>query len=130
MGHSDKAASPATILLVDDTEALREMISETLADLGYHVLVAASGEEGLRIAQEHKDPIHILLTDILMPGMGGPELASRLVATHRETRVLFMSGSGPEAMLHPGVVAKGGAVLEKPFNGASLESALRKLLDG
>ena len=118
-----------TILLVDDTDSLREMIRETLAELGYHVLVAASGEEGLSIAEERKAPIHVLLTDVLMPGIGGPELASRLVTTHRETLVLFMSGSGPEAMSLPGVIASGGAVLEKPFSGASLETALRKVLD-
>jgi CheY-like chemotaxis protein len=118
-----------TILVVDDTDSLREMIRETLADLGYHVLVAASGEEGLSIAEAHKAPIHVLLTDVLMPGIGGPELASRLATAHRETRVLFMSGSGPEAMPLPGVIAGGGAVLEKPFSGASLETALRKVLD-
>jgi DNA-binding response OmpR family regulator len=118
-----------TILLVDDADSLREMLRETLAELGYRVLVAASGEEGLGIAQERKEPIHVLLTDVLMPGVAGPELASRLVASHRETRVLFMTGSGPEAMSLPGVIAGGGAVLEKPFSGASLETALRKILD-
>lgn len=118
-----------TILLVDDTDSLREMMRETLAELGYHVLVAASGEEGLRIAEGRKAPIHVLLTDVLMPGIGGPELASRLNTTHCETRVLFMSGSGPEAKSLPGVVARGGEVLEKPFSGANLESALRKILE-
>jgi hypothetical protein len=118
-----------TILLVDDTEDLQEVIGENLRDLGHTVLVASRGDEALRIVAEHPGQIRLLLTDVTMPGMHGPELAERIAATHPEIRVIFMSGSGSEAMSHPGVVKAGGVVLEKPFTQAQLAKAVRDSLD-
>jgi two-component system cell cycle sensor histidine kinase/response regulator CckA len=117
-------ASMSTILLVDDTVVLQEVIVEMLRDLGHTVLPADGGEEALRIAAEYEGLIDILLTDIFMPRMSGPELAARIGATRAGIRVVFMSGSGPEARETPGVIAAGGVVLEKPFARDQLEQAL------
>lgn len=122
-------AGGETVLLVDDTELLQEIVGENLREFGYSVLVASGGDEALRVAAEHRGSIRVLLTDVIMPGMRGSELAARIAARHPGIRVLFMSGSGPEALDDPGVVAAGGAVLEKPFNQAQLAAALRKVLD-
>jgi CheY-like chemotaxis protein len=122
-------ASPGpgeTILLVDDTEHLQEIIGENLRELGHTVLVASEAGEALRIVAEHPGGISLLLTDIIMPGMHGPELAERIAASHPEIRVIFLTGSGQEAMSHPGVVKAGGAVLEKPFSQAQLAKAVRE----
>ena len=118
-----------TVLLVDDTHLLQEIVCENLRELGYTVLVASRGDEALRLAGEHKDAIRLLLTDIMMPGMRGTELAVRITASHPEIRVVFMSGSGPEAIADPGVQTAGGAVLEKPFTQEQLARAVRDVLD-
>jgi CheY-like chemotaxis protein len=120
---------PETVLLVDDTSLLQDIVGENLLELGYTVLVASGGEEALRMATGHEGAIRLLLTDINMPGMRGTELAARLAVTHPETRVVFMTGSGPEAMADPGVARAGGTVLEKPFSQAQLAEALRDALD-
>lgn len=120
---------PETVLLVDDTDLLREIICENLGELGYTVLVASAGDEALRMASEHAGKIRLLLTDIIMPGMHGSELAARLAVTHPEIRVVFMTGSGPEATADPAVLKAGGTVLEKPFTQDQLSKALRGALD-
>ena len=120
---------PETVLLVDDTGLLQEIIRENLHELGYAVLVASSGDEALRIAGEQRGSIHLLLTDIMMPRMRGTELAARLAVTHPEIRVVFMTGSGPAAMADPEVLKAGGDVLEKPFTQDQLAKALRDVLD-
>jgi DNA-binding NtrC family response regulator len=125
-----RAEPGETVLLVDDTQHLQEIIEENLRDLGYNVLVASKGEEALRILAEHPGPIRLLLTDIIMPGIYGPELARRIATTHPEIRVIFMSGSGPHAMSDPGVLEAGGAVLEKPFSLEQLSKAVRDRLTG
>lgn len=120
---------PETVLLVDDTDLLQEIVSENLRELGYSVLVASAGDEALRIASEHAGTIHLLLTDIIMPGMRGTELVAHLAVTRPEIRVVFMTGSGPAAMADPEVLEAGGAVLEKPFTQDQLSKALRGALD-
>lgn len=117
-----------TVLLVDDTDLLQEIVGEGLQDLGYTVLVASTGEEALRVVSGHDGPVHVLLTDIIMPGMHGPELAARIIALHPEIRVLFMSGSGPHAASEPGVIEAGGKVIEKPFTLDQLANAVRDAL--
>jgi two-component system, cell cycle sensor histidine kinase and response regulator CckA len=114
--------SSATILLVDDAAPLLQIISEGLEQLGYPVLAASHGEEALRIAAEHQGRIEVLLTDIRMPGMQGPELAARLAIARPEIRIIFMSGEQARDLAH-GVV-----VLQKPFSREQLRNALRDAL--
>jgi len=119
-----------TILVVEDQEALREMIREVLEEQGYTVLEASAGEEALAVAREHRGPIHLLLTDVVMPRMSGRELAERLASVRPETRALYMSGYSNGTISDRGMLAEGAALIEKPFTTESLARAVRETLDG
>jgi two-component system cell cycle sensor histidine kinase/response regulator CckA len=108
--------SAGTVLLVDDARLMRAMLAEQLEDLGYAVLVAPSASDGLRLAEEWKGCIDVLLTDVHMPGMPGPELATELRRMSPTIRVVFMSGSGASAPT--------GTLLVKPFTQAQLAEAI------
>ena len=117
------------ILLVEDNPALREMIRRRLAASGYTVLLAADGEAALTLAEAHPEPIDLLLTDVVMPKLGGAELAQRLGALRPGLRVLFMSGYTDGAIVHHGVLEDGVVLLEKPFSGEKLLRTVREVLD-
>jgi signal transduction histidine kinase len=119
-----------TILLVEDTETLKEMIRETLEYRGYEVLLAANGEDALLIARERKGPIDLLLTDVVMPSLGGADLARLFLVLRPGTRVLYMSGYTDGALLQHGILGEGLMLLEKPFSGSSVARAVREALDG
>jgi two-component system, cell cycle sensor histidine kinase and response regulator CckA len=104
-----------TILLVEDETAVRHFARRALEANGYCVLVAADGAEALSIAEQHAGPIHLLLTDVVMPGIGGPELARRLSAARPTLRVLFSSGYTDDETVRQGVRESGTAFLQKPF---------------
>ncbi|MGH7347251.1 MAG: ATP-binding protein, partial [Candidatus Rokuibacteriota bacterium] len=91
-GRSPLPGGEATILLVEDEEAVRSLVREILSRLGYRVLVASDGVEALALSQRLTEPIHLLLTDVIMPGMDGRELAERMMLARPDTRILFMSG--------------------------------------
>jgi two-component system cell cycle sensor histidine kinase/response regulator CckA len=118
-----------TILLAEDAEVLRRLLREILVQNGYTVLLAGNGEEALRRSREHPGPIHLLVTDMVMPQMSGRELASRLVPQRPETKVLYMSGYTEEAIATHGVLDAGTAFLEKPFSPDSLARKVREILD-
>ncbi len=123
------AGGDETILLVEDREDVRGLTVELLRRLGYRVLAAGSGEEALSLAGAHRGPIDLLLTDVVMPHLGGRELARRLLAARPAMRVLFMSGFAGEALAG----AAGGApeaLLEKPFTAEGLTRAVRQSLAG
>jgi two-component system cell cycle sensor histidine kinase/response regulator CckA len=136
-GEHDLAWSPTiirartgeTVLMVEDDEAVGRLTQSMLGDLGYEVLAAARGEEALEIAAHHPHPIDLLLTDMLMPGMRGPEVASRLLALRPETRVVFMSGYAEELVLNHAAVQGTAVFLQKPFTSSSLGTKLREALD-
>jgi PAS domain S-box-containing protein len=117
-----------TILLVEDQEGIREVVQEFLKRRGYSVLCAADGDEALRIADDHSQPIHLLLTDVIMPNMGGAELVSRLNRTRPHTKVLFISGNPDQASLSERLGAAA-VVLQKPFPLDSLLETVRGVLD-
>ncbi len=119
-----------TILLVEDEEPVRVLARRLLEDAGYRVLEARQGAEALGIAEAFTDPIHLLLTDTVMPGIGGPELAGRLAAFHPEARALFMSGYAGDAVQRHGSLAGGGPFLQKPFTASILTGRVRDALDG
>ena len=118
-----------TVLLVEDEDGVREVSRRILEVSGYRVLTAASGPEGMHIVETHPGPIHLLLTDVVMPGMSGPELAERLVGSHPGLRVLFMSGYSTEAVVHHGVLAREARFIAKPFTTGALTRMVREALD-
>ena len=118
-----------TILVVEDDDLVRALIREFLTSVGYTVILAASPEEGLRLATERADEIDLLLTDVVMPGMSGRELVDRLTTSTPNLRVLFMSGYSDEAVASRGILDDGLAFLQKPFTRYTLSAKVRKVLD-
>jgi PAS domain S-box-containing protein len=122
-------AGPETILLVEDDDRLRSVVRETLEEEGYAVLQAASGEEALERTANHAGPIHLVLSEVVMPGIDGQELAQRLGASRPRTRVILMSdyaGDGAEP-LPKGM--RPADFLRKPFTLAALRAKLREILE-
>jgi len=115
-----------TILLAEDSESLREMARECLDSAGYTVLEAASGAEALQKAKDFDGMIHLLLTDVVMPAMSGPELARYIAALRPETRVLFTSGYTSEAIVRQGGIRPACAFIQKPYRPKAL---VRKVQD-
>jgi len=118
-----------TILLVEDEAGIREVAFDFLQARGYKVLTAMDGNEALRIAEGHEDLIHILVTDMAMPNVGGKELALRLRQVRPQIKVLFMSGYPSHPALVSEVVPGQTTVLQKPFLLDTLAQKVRTLLD-
>ena len=118
-----------TVLVVEDESSVRELIVRVLSEKGYRMLSAAEGNEGLRIAGGHQEPVDLLITDVIMPGMGGRELANRLEASIPGMKVLFMSGYTENTISHHGVLEEGLAFLQKPFTSETLLRKVRETLD-
>jgi CheY-like chemotaxis protein len=122
-----------TILVVDDEPDVCELARDCLVAEGYRVLEARDGEEALRIAEGHTEPIHLLLTDVVMPRLNGIELAARLIRQRPDTKVLYMSafaviGAQPEQLSGPGL-QPGDPILPKPFSTEALTRKVREVLD-
>ena len=118
-----------TILLVEDEGDVRQVVSDMLAQAGYRILAAAEPTEALRLSREHQGPIHLLFTDVVMPGMGGLECAKRIQTQHPLLKVLFMSGYTENAVVHHGVLNPGIAFINKPFKYVTLVKKVREVLD-
>ena len=118
-----------TILLVEDDETIRNLVFKVLKANGYTVLVAANGDEAEREAERHHGRIHLLITDVVLPGLSGPEVARRLIATRTDTRALYLSGYTNDAVLRRGVLEAGVAFLQKPFTPGVLGRKVREVLD-
>jgi len=117
-----------TILVVDDDPWVLALARDILAGEGYHLLEAPDGEDALRISEGYAGPIHLLLTDVVMPGMNGQELAYRLRSIRSETKVLFMSAFTIEFLADYGVIS-GEPLITKPFTLAGLAHKVRETLD-
>src|SRR5215467_5126814 len=117
-----------TILLVEDEESVRQLVRDTLAAKGYQVLAAENGEAGVAAAAEHRGKIDLVITDVVMPGMGGREMVKHLILSRPETRVLFLSGYTEDAIVSDGSIEKGTAFLQKPFTLQSLSRKVREVL--
>jgi PAS domain S-box-containing protein len=118
-----------TVLLVEDEEQVRAVVVAVLRRYGYDVIVATSAGEALLLCEQHARPIHLLLTDVVMPQMSGPELAKRLMAIRPTLRVLCMSGYTDDSIVRHGVLETGVAYLQKPFTPISLTQKVREVLD-
>ena len=119
-----------TVLLVEDEPSVRQLVRVVLQTQGYEVLSAASGQDGLRVAREHKgSAIRLVVTDVVMPKMGGKVMAEWLKSTDPDLKVLFTSGYTDEAIAHYGMLDPGVAFLPKPYTPATLARKVRELLD-
>jgi len=118
-----------TVLLVEDETRVRELLRGALERRGYRVLAAGSGEDALGLMSVHGGPLHLLVTDVVMPGMRGTELASRLGSLHPQLRVLHISGYADDAVLRHGVREGLTAFLQKPFTVEALVRKIREVLD-
>ena len=119
-----------TILLVEDDEVVRKLVREVLDNEGYRLLEAPNGVAALSICAQYEEPIHLLLTDVVMPEMSGRELANRLAAVRPEVKVLYMSGYTDDVVLRSGVLAESSSFLQKPFTSAGLGIKIREVLAG
>jgi DNA-binding NtrC family response regulator len=119
-----------TILLVEDESSVRKLTKRILVQEGYHVLEAEQGNEALRICQQYDQPIHLILTDVVMPNsMSGRELAEQVELLLPETRVLYMSGYTDDMIVKHGISEANVNFLQKPFSASSLILKVREILD-
>ena len=118
-----------TILLVDDEADILALAREMLEGQGFEILDALNAEEAVRVAVSHTGPIHLLLTDVVMPGASGAALGEQLVAQHPGLTVVYMSGYTEEAIVQHGVLKPGIAFLHKPFTSDTLGRKLRDALE-
>lgn len=124
-----RAALPATILVVDDDVSLRSVMRRTLVRAGFEILLAEDGTRALSLASSHPGPIDLLLTDVVMPGLSGPELARRVREQRPEIGVLFVSGYSFEENVPAADSATGTGYLAKPFDSTTLTSKVHQLLE-
>lgn len=118
-----------TVLLVEDEEMVREMAKEILEESGYRVLEAKHGHEALLIAGQYRGPIHLMLSDVVMPQMSGRELAEQFISLRKDMKVLYMSGYTDDAIVHHGVLDEGTSFIEKPFTPNALARKIRETLN-
>ena len=117
-----------TVLIVDDEEAIHAIVSRILGSAGYTVLTAATANEALRICKTHQGNLHLLLTDVVMPHMGGRLLAEHVAALRSGIKVLYMSGYTDDAIAHHGTLGPGTHFIAKPFSAADLTNKVREVL--
>jgi hypothetical protein len=117
-----------TILIVEDEEAVRELIQTVLTEKGYDVIPSLDPQHAEQIAGRFPGEIHLLLTDMVMPGTSGRELAERISAKRKDIRVLFMSGYTDNVITSGGMLEEGLAFLQKPFSPAALVQKVREVL--
>ena len=130
-GKTDARALPRgseTVLLVEDEKGVRELAREYLELVGYTVIEAEDGHTALELASMHVGPIQLLMTDVVMPGISGRELAGRVKAIRPDIKILFMSGYTDQAVVHHGILDTDAALLQKPFTMAALAAKLREIL--
>ena len=118
-----------TILLVEDEKGVRELTREYLQMCGYSVIEAENGHTALELASMHAGPVQLLMTDVVMPGISGRELADRVKRLRPEIKILYMSGYTDQAVVHHGILESDAILLQKPFTLAALASKLRELLN-
>jgi len=127
---SRSAAGTETILFVEDEESVRELVRDYLTTAGYHVLDASDGVRALEVAAGHKGPIHMLITDVVMPRLSGREVATQIAEQRPDVKVLYISGYTDDSVFRHGVLEGGVAFLQKPFNLKALAQKIREVLDG
>jgi two-component system cell cycle sensor histidine kinase/response regulator CckA len=128
-GEIDMPTGNETVLLVEDDTGVRDLARQVLQRQGYTLLEAKNGEEALELSAQYSGPIHLLLTDVIMPGMNGKTLADQLAQSHPDLKTLFMSGYTDNTIAHHGVLDPGATFLQKPFSSLTLTHQVRAVLD-
>jgi CheY-like chemotaxis protein len=118
-----------TVLVIEDQEEVRAVIDKTLRQCGYTVIAASDGPQAIITARTHHGPIHLLLTDVVLPTGNGRDVARHVLADRPSVRVLYMSGYAQTAILHEGALEAGLAFIQKPFSGETLAAKVRAVLD-
>jgi PAS domain S-box-containing protein len=126
---SQRQTGTETILVVEDDKLLREFICEVLSSTGYTVISANNGADAVVASRNHHGTIHLLLTDVVMPGISGRALAGQIISTRPEIKVLYMSGYTEDAIVHHGVLDAGVELIQKPFTIGALGRKVRELLE-
>jgi PAS domain S-box-containing protein len=124
------ARGTETILLVEDEDALRSIVRLALQRCGYTVLEASQGTAALRLAEQHEGPLHLLITDVVMPVLGGRELVERIARLRPDIKILYLSGYTDDAVVRHGVLQADVAFLQKPFTMVALANKVRQILGG
>ena len=124
----DKDGRTGTILLVEDSDVVRDVVARMLEAGGFTVLPASSGDDALSISRRRDAPIDLLLTDIVMPEMNGVELADRLEREHPDMRILFMTGYAEAVVVNEGILGKHRECIGKPFTQEQITKRVRKIL--
>jgi two-component system cell cycle sensor histidine kinase/response regulator CckA len=127
--HARSHARTETILVVEDETTIRDLVQRVLSAHGYLVLAAQDVAHAEEISAKHSGPIHLLLSDIVMPGLSGPDLAQRIVARRPDVRVLYISGFASQLGTTYGSLSPGITILHKPFTPESLVRTVRDCLD-
>jgi two-component system cell cycle sensor histidine kinase/response regulator CckA len=126
---SRPSAAERTILVLDDEADVRKMVAAMLTSNGYKVLTAENGDNAIKAFKKSKQPIDLLLLDVVSPGLSGPMVADRIAELQPGLRVLFMSGYGSTNVVQRYVVEKGYALLTKPFTELQLAKKVREVLE-
>jgi len=125
----DRKQGSETVLLVEDDAAVRELVDSMLTAQGYNVLVSRDPQDVETICERHTGRIHLLLTDMVLPGMSGREIAKRVGSLRPDVKVLFMSGYTDDALAHSHGFEEPFAFLQKPFSSVTLATKIREVLD-
>ncbi|MDD5541660.1 MAG: ATP-binding protein [Acidobacteriia bacterium] len=128
VSRSESLQGTESVLVVEDDEGVRRLTCQILHLYGYKVLEASNGKEALEICRSYGEPIHLTLTDVIMPHIGGRELAEQLVKIRPEMKVLYMSGYTDDTVIHQGLLHEGTPYLQKPFSALSLAQKVRQTL--
>jgi two-component system, cell cycle sensor histidine kinase and response regulator CckA len=126
----EEARGTETLLLVEDEPAVRNLSRKILEARGYTVIDMADPDKAIEVAATLSGPIHLVLTDVVMPSMGGADLATRIAAIRPDVKVLYMSGYTDDAIVRSGMIGVGRHFVQKPFTPASLAKKVRDVLDG
>ncbi len=116
--------------MVEDEPAVLRMTVRILREAGYEVLEASNGEEAIRTASEYEHTIHLIITDVVMPRLGGKELGERMKILRPDTKILFVSGYTDNSIVHHGVLEPGVQFLQKPYTAVRLARKVRDVLEG
>ncbi len=127
--ETENVSGSETIMVVEDQEDILELISMSLSQSGYDIIKASDGEEALKMSKNKNKPIHLLLTDVIMPNINGQELASRLLLTNPDIKVVFMSGYADDAIAQLGVLDIDKNFIQKPFSPIELVKKIKKILE-
>ncbi|MCJ7616428.1 MAG: response regulator, partial [Desulfobacterales bacterium] len=126
--HVAELGGSETVLIVEDDDGLRKLAHDILLLHGYRVLDAENGEDALRVSQAYEGQIDLMITDVVMPKMGGREAAERLQPLYPKMKVIYMSGYTENALVQHGVLAPGQNFIQKPFSPEGLAGKVREML--